>query len=347
MKWWRLAKYEERKHPKGFPLERLVGECCRTPSQSVAEGTTRTLERIVSDYALDVALGRKPVLPDYGVPSHDVFKRVSSRTSRRSTSRCKMLLRWLGAPSIPPTARRAASFGESCSGASSRSRRLTAARERRRSAIQRQRRSRTREWAIRVTDEAPVIPAAIETALRSLTGLRGCVVEGRPALAAPGWIVCLSLEAENAGALVPTTTRWCVQLDRTYPASSIGFYPASIGGLAVTFPHQERNEADRDGRGYRSGKLCLDSPFGELGSEPSFAIRLATQKPDCVGTSNGRSSGSKQPPRGRFSHRAIRSRCPHVRIPSPSRGKRSVVWSTMRRHRRSLRGPRAIAAREW
>lgn len=77
MKWWRLAKYEERKHPKGFPLERLVGECCPDAITSVAEGTTRTLERIVSDYALDVALGRKPVLPDYGVPSHDVFKRVS------------------------------------------------------------------------------------------------------------------------------------------------------------------------------------------------------------------------------------------------------------------------------
>lgn len=112
-----------------------------------------------------------------------------------------------------------------------------------------------------MTDEAPVIPAAIETALRNLTALRGCVVEDRPALAALGWIVWLSLEAESAGAFVPTRTRWCVQLDRSYPAGSIAFYPASIGGLAVTFPHQERNEPDRDGRGYRSGKLCLDSPF--------------------------------------------------------------------------------------
>lgn len=77
IKWWRLENHEEPKHPKGFPLERLVGECCPDAITSVAEGTTRTLERIVSDYALDVALGRKPVLPDYGVPSHDVFKRVS------------------------------------------------------------------------------------------------------------------------------------------------------------------------------------------------------------------------------------------------------------------------------
>lgn len=105
------------------------------------------------------------------------------------------------------------------------------------------------------------VPAAIETGLRNLATLHGCVIEDRPTPAGDGWIVRLSLEADNADEFVPATTRWCVRLDDAYPAGSIAFYPASVEGLAVTFPHQERNEADRDGRGHRGGKLCLDSPF--------------------------------------------------------------------------------------
>lgn len=78
VKWWRLENYEEPKHPKGFPLERLIGECCPDGIQTMAEGVTRTLEAIVSMYAGVVQMGGKPVLPDYGVPEHDVFKRISA-----------------------------------------------------------------------------------------------------------------------------------------------------------------------------------------------------------------------------------------------------------------------------
>lgn len=78
IKWWRLVKYSEPKHPKGFPLERLVGECCPDGINSVAEGITRTLEAIVSTCANVAALGQKPWLADYGVPTHDVFKRISA-----------------------------------------------------------------------------------------------------------------------------------------------------------------------------------------------------------------------------------------------------------------------------
>ncbi len=76
LKWWRLEKYTEQKHPKGFPLERLIGEHCPDGISSVAEGITRTLEGIVTAYSAHVAAGLKPTLPDYGVPEHDVFKRV-------------------------------------------------------------------------------------------------------------------------------------------------------------------------------------------------------------------------------------------------------------------------------
>lgn len=78
IKWWRLENYDEPKHPKGFPLERLVGECCPDAIESVASGLTLTLEAIVSRYAGLVQNGSKPLLPDYGVPSHDVFARVSA-----------------------------------------------------------------------------------------------------------------------------------------------------------------------------------------------------------------------------------------------------------------------------
>ncbi|UJS16661.1 MAG: hypothetical protein L3J17_12205 [Candidatus Jettenia sp.] len=79
IKWWRLENYEEPKQPKGFPLERLVGECCPDDINSVAEGITITLENIISKYQVIVRLGSKPTLCDYGVPEHDVFKRITSK----------------------------------------------------------------------------------------------------------------------------------------------------------------------------------------------------------------------------------------------------------------------------
>ena len=78
IKWWRLENHEEPKHPKGFPLERLIGKCCPDGIESVAEGVVKTLEKIVSEYALLVQVGGKPQLPDYGVSTHDVFKRISA-----------------------------------------------------------------------------------------------------------------------------------------------------------------------------------------------------------------------------------------------------------------------------
>jgi hypothetical protein len=77
IKWWRVENHEEPKHPKGFPLERLIGECCPDGIESLAEGVVRTLENIVSMYALTVLADRKPSLPDYGVATHDVFKRIT------------------------------------------------------------------------------------------------------------------------------------------------------------------------------------------------------------------------------------------------------------------------------
>lgn len=83
IKWWRVEKHEEPKHPKGFPLERLIGECCPDNIGSVAEGLTRTLEGIVSKYGFLVQTGGKPQLWDYGVPAHDVFKRITAEDFKK------------------------------------------------------------------------------------------------------------------------------------------------------------------------------------------------------------------------------------------------------------------------
>jgi hypothetical protein len=83
LKWWRVEKHEEPKHPKGFPLERLIGECCPDDIESVAQGVVTTLEKIVSQYALTALSGGKPSLPDYGVSTHDVFKRISAEDFKK------------------------------------------------------------------------------------------------------------------------------------------------------------------------------------------------------------------------------------------------------------------------
>lgn len=71
IKWWRKEKYPDVKHPKSYPLEHFIGDCCPDSIESVAEGIVLTLEKIVSDYPT------KPVLEDRGVPEHDVFGRLS------------------------------------------------------------------------------------------------------------------------------------------------------------------------------------------------------------------------------------------------------------------------------
>lgn len=71
LKWWRKEKFPDVKHPKSYPLEHLIGDCCPDGIESAAEGIVLTLEKIVSDYS------EKPVLEDRGVPEHDVFGRLS------------------------------------------------------------------------------------------------------------------------------------------------------------------------------------------------------------------------------------------------------------------------------
>lgn len=76
LKWFRKEN-PDGKYPKGYPLEHLVGDTCPDGIESVAEGVTLALEAIRDNYRIYAQTGTKPILPDRGVPEHDVFKRIT------------------------------------------------------------------------------------------------------------------------------------------------------------------------------------------------------------------------------------------------------------------------------
>lgn len=63
LKWWRLL-HPKPKHPKGYPLEHLIGECCPDGLDSIAKGVRDTLVNIRREYAGHVLLGETPVVAD-------------------------------------------------------------------------------------------------------------------------------------------------------------------------------------------------------------------------------------------------------------------------------------------
>lgn len=77
LKWWRIVNLTDLKHPKGYPLEHMIGDCCPDDITSVAEGVVKSLEAIVTTYAWHRSMETTPVLADRGVSSHDVWKRIS------------------------------------------------------------------------------------------------------------------------------------------------------------------------------------------------------------------------------------------------------------------------------
>jgi len=77
LKWWRRNHAVLTGHPKGYPLEHLIGQCCPSNITSVAQGITLTLQKMVADYGPLASIGIVPFLKDHGVPSHNVLGRVS------------------------------------------------------------------------------------------------------------------------------------------------------------------------------------------------------------------------------------------------------------------------------
>lgn len=76
IKWWRRTQVAEPERPKGYPLEHIVGHCCPNAIDSVAEGVTRTFERIEREFASEAARDETPTLSAHGLTDTDVLGRL-------------------------------------------------------------------------------------------------------------------------------------------------------------------------------------------------------------------------------------------------------------------------------
>lgn len=77
LKWWRTLKLTAIKYPKGYPVEHMIGDCCPDNIESVAEGVVATLRNFVDNYSTYRNNGTVPRFPDRGVPSHNVWHRIT------------------------------------------------------------------------------------------------------------------------------------------------------------------------------------------------------------------------------------------------------------------------------
>ncbi len=103
--------------------------------------------------------------------------------------------------------------------------------------------------------------------LRALAGLEGCEVTADPEFlpADKSWLLGIRLSIRTSSEHVPSTTAWAVLIDEGYPLGPINIYPAEEGGITATFPHQERNVPGTSEKPWRTGKICVDSVYRDLG----------------------------------------------------------------------------------
>ena len=83
LKWWWQTQYPEQEHPRSYPLERIVGDCCPDGVTSLAQAFTETLEEIELRYRTQANLGKVPHLSDRGVPGQNVLSRLQASDFRR------------------------------------------------------------------------------------------------------------------------------------------------------------------------------------------------------------------------------------------------------------------------
>jgi hypothetical protein len=76
LKWWKLQHRSLPKHPKSYPLEHIVGDCCPDGITSVAQGVTLTLEAMASRFGVHARSGLVPALSNRGIPEQNVLARV-------------------------------------------------------------------------------------------------------------------------------------------------------------------------------------------------------------------------------------------------------------------------------
>lgn len=77
-KWWRQQNIDGvPNYPKGYPLEHMIGHVLHDGATSMASGFVQIMETMRETWRYNAALGSVPVLPDHGVPEHNVLKRLS------------------------------------------------------------------------------------------------------------------------------------------------------------------------------------------------------------------------------------------------------------------------------
>lgn len=76
IKWWQRVNHPDDR-PKSYPLEHLIGYCCPDFIATMAEGVTKTFDGIINSFKNEYESNSVPILPDHGVPSHNVLGRVN------------------------------------------------------------------------------------------------------------------------------------------------------------------------------------------------------------------------------------------------------------------------------
>lgn len=76
VKWWWQTQHPEQEHPRSYPLEHIVGDCCPDGVTSLAQAFTETMEHIAR---YNPAAGS----PDRGVPEQNVLKRITMADASR------------------------------------------------------------------------------------------------------------------------------------------------------------------------------------------------------------------------------------------------------------------------
>jgi hypothetical protein len=88
--------------------------------------------------------------------------------------------------------------------------------------------------------------------------------------AARQWVLHFRLHvpipaAEVQDETVPEATDWYALIAPEYPAGAIKVYPAAVGGLQQTYPHQAANRSPRPGEPWRQGDVCVATPARGFG----------------------------------------------------------------------------------
>lgn len=82
LKWWKLQHRSLAKHPKSYPLEHIIGDCCPDDITSATEGVTRTLEAIDEKLGKYASSSTVPSLSNRGLPHQNVLARVPAEDFR-------------------------------------------------------------------------------------------------------------------------------------------------------------------------------------------------------------------------------------------------------------------------